>query len=114
MRQCLLFRYQGYKYREIAAAAEALAAEPAIAFRHRSVFAKETVAAQAETAGEDSPKAPAAEASEGGAAADAPWADPEATLYGAASGTARQEPDTGAVPDAASGSLLLPASCAPP
>jgi len=71
---------------EIAEAAEALAGEPPIAFRHRSAFESEAADTQDKAEPGSSPAAlqPDAGPEREPALADAPWADPSATLYSAA------------------------------
>ena len=89
---------------DLAGIPDTLAEDPPIAFRHRSSHDMAAPAEQAEPAEESLPEEGLQEAPTEAEAADAPWADPKATLYAAAADAARADDSLeGSGTDAADG-----------
>ncbi|CUH99804.1 hypothetical protein [Leisingera aquaemixtae] len=83
-------------------AADGTAADSSVSFRHRDTRFDSTSGPVSESgpvvlrpAQKSEPESVAEPAQPGGAAAQAPWADPDATLFSAASGTAPQDTPAG-------------------
>ncbi|UWQ42502.1 hypothetical protein K3718_05270 [Leisingera aquaemixtae] len=83
-------------------AADGTAADSSVSFRHRDARSDSTSGPVSESgpvvlrpAEKSEPESVAEPAQPGGAAAQAPWADPDATLFSAASGTAPQDAPAG-------------------